>query len=99
MSHPPWSYSKEKGPDHWHESYPFARGNNQSPISIITKNVHKDPILLPWFTGYDPGASKTIKNTGKTCRIAFDDTFDRSGVYSYGENVNYYDHEELIARY
>ncbi|KAJ7338965.1 hypothetical protein JRQ81_012867 [Phrynocephalus forsythii] len=73
-----WGYSKENGPDRWHESYPSARGNNQSPIAILTKNVHSDPILLPWFTGYDPGASKTIKNTGKTCRIAFDDTYDRA---------------------
>ncbi|XP_060631539.1 carbonic anhydrase 3-like [Anolis sagrei] len=78
MTHAPWGYSKDKGPDRWREAYPFAGGSNQSPVAILTKNVHSDPILLPWFTGYDPGASKTIKNTGKSCRIAFDDTFDRS---------------------
>nr|XP_056710436.1 carbonic anhydrase 3-like [Euleptes europaea] len=75
---PPWGYAKENGPDRWHETYPLAKGNNQSPIAILTKDVFKDPVLLPWFTSYDPGASKAISNTGKTCRIAFDDTFDRS---------------------
>ncbi|XP_053106595.1 carbonic anhydrase 3-like [Hemicordylus capensis] len=78
MSHAPWGYAKENGPDRWHETYPFAKGSNQSPIAILTKDVYKDPILLPWFTGYDPGASKHIINTGKMCRITFDDTFDRS---------------------
>uniref|UniRef100_A0A8D2IP55 Carbonic anhydrase n=1 Tax=Varanus komodoensis TaxID=61221 RepID=A0A8D2IP55_VARKO len=65
-------------PEHWHKNYPFAKGNNQSPVAILSKDVHKDPVLLPWFTGYDPGAAKSLKNTGKTCRIAFDDKFDRS---------------------
>lgn len=71
------------GPEHWHKSYPLAKGNNQSPVAILTKDVFKDPVLLPWFTGYDPGASKTITNTGKTCRVVFDDTFDRSGMFEF----------------
>ncbi|XP_058033408.1 carbonic anhydrase 3-like isoform X3 [Ahaetulla prasina] len=73
-----WGYSKENGPDNWHQSYPSAKGNNQSPIAILSKDVYKDPALLPWRTGYDPGAAKNIRNTGKTVRITFDDTFDRS---------------------
>ncbi|XP_070605311.1 carbonic anhydrase 3-like [Erythrolamprus reginae] len=73
-----WGYSKENGPESWHESYPLAKGNNQSPVAILSKDVFKDPALLPWFTGYDPGAAKNIRNTGKTLRVAFDDTFDRS---------------------
>uniref|UniRef100_A0A8C5SC42 Carbonic anhydrase n=1 Tax=Laticauda laticaudata TaxID=8630 RepID=A0A8C5SC42_LATLA len=73
-----WGYSKENGPDNWHESFPIAKGNNQSPVAILSKDVFKDPALLPWFTGYDPGAAKNIRNTGKILRIAFDDTFDRS---------------------
>lgn len=71
------------GPDRWHETYPMAKGNNQSPVAILTKDVYKDPALLPWFTGYDPGAAKTIMNTGKTCRVTFDDTFDRSGNFEF----------------
>ncbi|ETE72794.1 Carbonic anhydrase 3, partial [Ophiophagus hannah] len=66
-----WGYSKEN-----------AKGNNQSPVAILSKDVFKDPALLPWFTGYDPGAAKNIRNTGKILRIAFDDTFDRSGNLS-----------------
>lgn len=70
------------GPDSWHASYPIAKGNNQSPVAILSKDVFKDPALLPWFTAYDPGAAKNIRNTGKTLRIAFDDTFDRSGKFT-----------------
>uniref|UniRef100_A0A670YGI0 Carbonic anhydrase n=1 Tax=Pseudonaja textilis TaxID=8673 RepID=A0A670YGI0_PSETE len=73
----PWHVSLP-GPDNWHVSYPIAKGNNQSPVAILSKDVFKDPALLPWFTGYDPGAAKNIRNTGKILRIAFDDTFDRS---------------------
>ncbi|XP_013911686.1 PREDICTED: carbonic anhydrase 3-like [Thamnophis sirtalis] len=76
-----WGYSKENGPDTWHTSYPLAKGNNQSPVAILSKDAFKDPALLPWFTGYDPGAAKNIRNTGKTLRITFDDTFDRSDSF------------------
>uniref|UniRef100_A0A8D0HBY3 Carbonic anhydrase n=1 Tax=Sphenodon punctatus TaxID=8508 RepID=A0A8D0HBY3_SPHPU len=76
--HPPWGYSKDIGPDTWHKNYPFAKGDNQSPVELNTDAIHQDPILLPWFTSYDPGASKTLLNNGKTCKVVFDDTFDRS---------------------
>uniref|UniRef100_A0A8D2NYQ2 Carbonic anhydrase n=1 Tax=Zosterops lateralis melanops TaxID=1220523 RepID=A0A8D2NYQ2_ZOSLA len=65
-------------PDQWHKNYPFAKGRHQSPIEINNKDVHYDSSLLPWFASYDPGAAKTILNNGKTCRVVFDDSFDRS---------------------
>lgn len=69
------------GPDHWHELYPIAKGDNQSPIELHTKDINHDPSLPPWSVSYDPGSCKTILNNGKTCRVVFDDTFDRSSKY------------------
>ncbi|XP_069710421.1 carbonic anhydrase 3-like isoform X1 [Phaenicophaeus curvirostris] len=74
----PWGYDGDNGPDHWHKNYPIAKGRHQSPIEINNKDVHYDRSLLPWFASYDPGAAKTILNNGKTCRVVFDDSFDRS---------------------
>lgn len=70
------------GPDHWHELYPIAKGDNQSPIELHTKDIKHDPSLQPWSASYDPGSAKTILNNGKTCRVVFDDTYDRSSKYS-----------------
>nr|XP_005904651.1 PREDICTED: carbonic anhydrase 3 [Bos mutus] len=66
------------GPDHWHELFPNAKGENQSPIELNTKEISHDPSLKPWTASYDPGSAKTILNNGKTCRVVFDDTYDRS---------------------
>ncbi|NXS67179.1 CAH3 anhydrase, partial [Pandion haliaetus] len=74
----PWGYDGDNGPDQWHKNYPIAKGRHQSPIEINNKEVHYDRSLLPWFASYDPGAAKTILNNGKTCRVVFDDSFDRS---------------------
>lgn len=67
------------GPERWHENYPLAKGDKQSPIEINSKDVKHDSSLAPWHASYDPGAAKTILNNGRTCRVVFDDTFDRSG--------------------
>jgi len=69
------------GPEHWHENYPMAKGDKQSPIEISSKDVRHDTSLGPWHASYDPGAAKTILNNGRTCRVVFDDTFDRSGGF------------------
>uniref|UniRef100_A0A8C4VEQ6 carbonic anhydrase n=1 Tax=Gopherus evgoodei TaxID=1825980 RepID=A0A8C4VEQ6_9SAUR len=66
------------GPEHWHKYYPIAKGDNQSPIEINSKEVHYEPSLLPWFVGYDPVGARTIVNNGRTCKVVFDDTFNRS---------------------
>lgn len=67
------------GPERWHENYPMAKGDKQSPIEINSKDVRHDSSLAPWHASYDPGAAKTILNNGRTCRVVFDDSFDRSG--------------------
>ncbi|XP_006020670.1 carbonic anhydrase 3, partial [Alligator sinensis] len=50
----------------------------QSPVEIRSEEAQHDPALPPWFASYDPGAAKSILNNGRTCRVVFDDTFDRS---------------------
>lgn len=69
------------GPERWHENYPMAKGEKQSPIEINSKDVRHDTSLSSWHASYDPGAAKTILNNGRTCRVVFDDTFDRSGRF------------------
>lgn len=59
----------------------MAKGDKQSPIEINSKDVRHDPSLSSWHASYDPGAAKTILNNGRTCRVVFDDTFDRSGRF------------------
>nr|XP_007999197.2 carbonic anhydrase 3 [Chlorocebus sabaeus] len=73
-----WGYASHNGPDHWHELFPNAKGENQSPIELHTKDIKHDPSLQPWSVSYDGGSAKTILNNGKTCRVVFDDTYDRS---------------------
>nr|1Z93_A Chain A, Carbonic anhydrase III [Homo sapiens] len=73
-----WGYASHNGPDHWHELFPNAKGENQSPIELHTKDIRHDPSLQPWSVSYDGGSAKTILNNGKTCRVVFDDTYDRS---------------------
>lgn len=78
------------GPEEWHKNYPFAKGRHQSPIEINNTEVHYDSSLLPWFASYDPGSAKTILNNGKTCRVVFDDSFDRSGRFCFHLSLSSY---------
>ncbi|KFO98022.1 Carbonic anhydrase 3 [Calypte anna] len=78
MARAVWGYDSDNGPEHWHENYPLAKGDNQSPIEINSKEVQHDSSLSSWHASYDPDAAKTILNNGRTCRVVFDDSFDRS---------------------
>ncbi|XP_051627657.1 carbonic anhydrase 3-like isoform X2 [Manacus candei] len=78
MAQSVWGYDSDNGPERWHENYPLAKGDKQSPIEINSKDVQHDSSLPTWHASYDPGAAKTILNNGRTCRVVFDDTFDRS---------------------
>ncbi|NXP03488.1 CAH4 anhydrase, partial [Thinocorus orbignyianus] len=74
-----WCYLSQKSqqpqckdPRRWHLEYATCKGNNQSPINIVTKNVTYDKNLKPLnFEGYDvKGTSKwKITNNGHTVKV------------------------------
>ncbi|XP_053571146.1 carbonic anhydrase 13 [Bombina bombina] len=75
-----WGYAEHNGPDLWHEWFPAANGERQSPIDIATQNAKYDSTLQPLHVRYDPGSAKVILNSGHTFSVEFDDTEDNSVV-------------------
>ncbi|NXI95753.1 CAH4 anhydrase, partial [Psophia crepitans] len=74
-----WCYQSQKveqphceAPQQWHQIDVTCKGNKQSPINIVTKNVVYDKNLKPLiFEGYDTkGPSKwKIENNGHTVKV------------------------------
>ncbi|XP_054703739.1 carbonic anhydrase 4 isoform X2 [Grus americana] len=74
-----WCYQSQKyeqphceAPQQWHLIDVTCKGNKQSPINIVTKNVAYDKNLKPLnFEGYDvKGSSKwNIENNGHTVQV------------------------------
>ncbi|XP_054065035.1 carbonic anhydrase 4 [Rissa tridactyla] len=74
-----WCYQSQKhdqplckDPRQWYTAYATCKGNKQSPINIVTKNVIYDKNLKPLnFEGYDvKGSSKwKIENNGHTVKV------------------------------
>ncbi|NXE63547.1 CAH4 anhydrase, partial [Calcarius ornatus] len=75
-----WCYQSQKcelpqceGPAQWHQSYKDCKGNSQSPVNIVTRNVVYEKSLKPLsFEGYDVKGSAQWElqnngHTGKTC--------------------------------
>ncbi|XP_068093689.1 carbonic anhydrase 13-like [Hyperolius riggenbachi] len=75
-----WGYAEHNGPEVWHELFPLANGDRQSPIDIITQDAKYDPSLTPLHFDYDPSSAKVIMNSGHTFTVEFDDGEDRSVV-------------------
>ncbi|XP_075439104.1 carbonic anhydrase 13-like isoform X1 [Ascaphus truei] len=75
-----WGYDDHNGPARWHELFPLANGDRQSPINIITQDVTCDPTLQPLHIHYDPASAKVILNSGHTFSVEFDDAEDKSVV-------------------
>ncbi|KAM4706221.1 carbonic anhydrase 13-like [Rhinophrynus dorsalis] len=73
-----WGYEDHNGPELWHEWFPIANGDHQSPINIITKDALYDPSLKPLQADYDPHSAKVIINSGHSFSVEFDDTNDKS---------------------
>ncbi|KAJ1192852.1 hypothetical protein NDU88_002158 [Pleurodeles waltl] len=69
-----WGYEEHNGPEHWHELFPLAYGERQSPIDIQTKNVKYDPDLGPLKPAYDPTSATVILNFGHSFNVEFDDS-------------------------
>lgn len=70
------------GPAHWHEHFPIANGERQSPIAISTKSAKYDPALKPLSFSYDAGTARNIVNNGHSFNVEFDDSSDKSGETS-----------------
>ncbi|XP_069813518.1 carbonic anhydrase 13-like isoform X1 [Dendropsophus ebraccatus] len=75
-----WGYAEHNGPEVWHELFPLANGERQSPIDIITNAAVYDPSLSPFSTDYDPSSAKVIMNSGHTFSVEFDDAEDKSVI-------------------
>lgn len=75
-----WGYADHNGPKVWHELFPLANGERQSPIDIITKAATYDPSLPPFNVDYDPSSAKVIINSGHTFTVEFDDGEDKSVI-------------------
>ncbi|KFZ50938.1 Carbonic anhydrase 4, partial [Antrostomus carolinensis] len=86
-----WCYQSQKheepdckDPRQWYQTDVTCKGNKQSPINIVTKNVIYDKSLKPLnFEDYDvKGSSKWILenngHTGKYCQICFKVTLSTS---------------------
>lgn len=70
------------GPAHWHEHFPIANGERQSPIDICTKATKYDTGLKPLSFSYDASTAKAIVNNGHSFNVEFDDSSDKSGETS-----------------
>ncbi|XP_063780122.1 carbonic anhydrase 13-like [Pseudophryne corroboree] len=73
-----WGYAEHNGPAVWHELFPLANGERQSPINIITKDAIYDPSLKPLHVDYDASSAKVIINSGHSFSVEFDDAEDKS---------------------
>ncbi|NXP18488.1 CAH4 anhydrase, partial [Scytalopus superciliaris] len=77
-----WCYRSQKcehpeceDPHQWHLTDAACKGDRQSPINIVTKNVVYDKNLKPLtFEGYDgKGSSKwNVENNGHTVKVTLD---------------------------
>uniref|UniRef100_A0A8C5QML1 Carbonic anhydrase n=1 Tax=Leptobrachium leishanense TaxID=445787 RepID=A0A8C5QML1_9ANUR len=75
-----WGYEDHNGPEMWHEWFPNANGDRQSPINIITQDATYDPSLLHLQVDYDAYSARVIINSGHTFTVDFDDLEDKSVI-------------------
>ncbi|NXG98525.1 CAH4 anhydrase, partial [Loxia leucoptera] len=77
-----WCYRSQKcelpqceGPAQWHQINKDCRGERQSPVNIVTRNVVYEKSLKPLsFEGYDVKGSAqwNLENNGHTVKVALD---------------------------
>ncbi|XP_022094576.1 carbonic anhydrase 1-like isoform X1 [Acanthaster planci] len=64
-----WGYTGDKGPDHWCEKFPDAKGKRQSPIDIVTTDTKVDASLGPLNIDYSSARCTEIFNNGFTFQV------------------------------
>ncbi|CAH1270568.1 CA7 [Branchiostoma lanceolatum] len=69
-----WDYFA-RGPSYWHEQFPVAKGQRQSPIDIVTANAKVDKALTdnPLKIHYG-NCCLGVSNTGHSFQVAIDGT-------------------------
>lgn len=67
------------GPEHWHEDFPIAKGQRQSPVEIHSRAAAHDPSLKPLSVSYAQAASRRVVNNGHAFNVEFDDSQDKAG--------------------
>ncbi|XP_043937852.1 carbonic anhydrase 7 [Protopterus annectens] len=75
-----WGYGLHNGPPEWHQSYPIANGDRQSPIDIITSQTMFNPDLKPLTVSYDSCKSLNICNNGHSVMVEFEDVDNKIGI-------------------
>ncbi|XP_011374234.2 carbonic anhydrase 2 [Pteropus vampyrus] len=73
-----WGYASHNGPEHWHQSFPIAKGKRQSPVDIDTKAAVYDSSLKPLRVSYEQATSRRILNNGHSFNVEFDDSQDKA---------------------
>eukprot|EP00058_Branchiostoma_floridae_P008814 XP_002594302.1 hypothetical protein BRAFLDRAFT_201434 [Branchiostoma floridae] len=62
------------GPNKWHEQFPIAKGQRQSPIDIVTSNAKVDKALSdnPLKVSYSNNCCQSVTNTGASFQVVVD---------------------------
>lgn len=76
-----WGYGHDNGPDEWHNLYPIADGNSQSPVDIVTASAVYDEGLASntLALNYSPEKELTIINTGHSVSAKINGVSELSG--------------------
>lgn len=76
-----WGYEKNNGPALWHENFPVAKGNRQSPIDISTKACQVDNQLCskPFQINYSTEKNAEVSNTGSSIKVQIKEVSEIKG--------------------
>ncbi|XP_064585581.1 carbonic anhydrase 4 [Zonotrichia leucophrys gambelii] len=104
-----WCYQSQKcelpqceGPAQWHQSYKDCKGDRQSPVNIVTRNVVYEKSLKPLsFEGYEAKGSAQwdVQNNGHTVKVALDSSprIGGGGLERKYKAVEFHFHWGLLA--
>uniref|UniRef100_UPI00398ED3CF carbonic anhydrase 7 n=1 Tax=Pristiophorus japonicus TaxID=55135 RepID=UPI00398ED3CF len=75
-----WGYGEHNGPLNWYKDFPFAQGDRQSPIDIVSGQAVYDAGLQPISMSYSACTSMSICNNGHSVMVEFEDCDDKTVV-------------------
>jgi len=89
-----WNYDalSDHGPSHWYHSYEVCGGPNQSPINIVTSQVHKENELGPIeFVNYNQvlGGPLALTNNGHSVQLTLPTSVVRPSIKGGGLSDEY----------